>query len=683
MLINEVILKNFMSYEYARIPLKNGVNVISGPNGSGKSSLLLGICVALGDTYTERSKKLSDLIRWGEDLAETSLILNNRKRSDGYRPLPRFNMDEFMLTRYLRRDGKYWFELNHRNITKAEVIDLLNNFGFDPSNMLIIMHQAMPTRFASMSPKDRLHMLEEAVGFETFREDVLEAKKKLGSILSEEESLNNLLERARETLNYWQKQNQRLNEKKQFQTRMTFLQRGLAWARVISLEGEHEKIKEQLEKTQNELFKVGEEIELNFKRLIESEESIKKLWELWYKLIDRRIEYERLLGFCEQGINSVNDQLVYLERLIKISQEQRETFDYHKRNLNNIKSDADDQEYFRILNEIGEQQQKTYQSFREEFLNQRSHYESKISQLTKQLMQVEEELVGIIEEMNSHRNKVEKANEDYVERRIKMALLRDVRTRLEKSIENLKSEIEIAGHNIMAAEAEALQKGQRIETGRNSEEILEDIRFTSGKLLALADIPGEAEEMYIRYKETFIDIQDKVEQIRENRIKVTKEIQERTKKWHELINKLLEEVNIRYQSLLLKLRATGEVRLMNPSDIEEAGLEIYVGFRGAQQNRLDPYTHSGGERSTSVMAFLLALQQNIISPFRAVDEFDLHMDPKNKELVSEFIVSTMENASDQYMAITPGQVAFHGSNIHIIMVHKTDEISNVRLVKDS
>ena len=42
MLIQEVILENFMSYEYARVPFKQGVNVIGGPNGAGKSSLLLG-----------------------------------------------------------------------------------------------------------------------------------------------------------------------------------------------------------------------------------------------------------------------------------------------------------------------------------------------------------------------------------------------------------------------------------------------------------------------------------------------------------------------------------------------------------------------------------------------------------------------------------------------------------------
>ena len=72
MLIQEVILENFMSYEYARVPFKQGVNIIGGPNGAGKSSLLLAISVGLGQTYTERSRKLSDLIRWGQDQATSN-----------------------------------------------------------------------------------------------------------------------------------------------------------------------------------------------------------------------------------------------------------------------------------------------------------------------------------------------------------------------------------------------------------------------------------------------------------------------------------------------------------------------------------------------------------------------------------------------------------------------------------
>ncbi|HID90767.1 TPA: hypothetical protein EYP44_02275, partial [Candidatus Bathyarchaeota archaeon] len=92
MFLKEAIIENFMSYTYARIPFKPGVNAICGPNGAGKSSILLAISVALGQSYTERSRKLSELIRWGEKRARVTLILDNSRR-DGRRPIPKFNQD--------------------------------------------------------------------------------------------------------------------------------------------------------------------------------------------------------------------------------------------------------------------------------------------------------------------------------------------------------------------------------------------------------------------------------------------------------------------------------------------------------------------------------------------------------------------------------------------------------------
>ncbi|MEM2151222.1 MAG: AAA family ATPase, partial [Candidatus Bathyarchaeia archaeon] len=139
MLISEIILENFMSYEYARIPLKPGVNIVCGPNGAGKSSILLGISVALGQSYTERSKRLSDLIRWGKDIGRVTLVLNN-SRVKGKRPVPKINKDQIYLSRVLRRDGKYWFEIDGAAASKTEVLRLLSHFNIDPDNMLIIMH---------------------------------------------------------------------------------------------------------------------------------------------------------------------------------------------------------------------------------------------------------------------------------------------------------------------------------------------------------------------------------------------------------------------------------------------------------------------------------------------------------------------------------------------------------------
>jgi chromosome segregation protein len=139
MLLQEIILENFMSYEYARIPFHKGVNIVCGPNGAGKSSILLGMSVALGQSYTERSRKLSDLIRWNKDQARVTLILDNAATA-GRRPIPRIEKDQIFLTRVLRRDGEYWFELDNKAATKQDIERLLNKLGVDPDNMLIQSH---------------------------------------------------------------------------------------------------------------------------------------------------------------------------------------------------------------------------------------------------------------------------------------------------------------------------------------------------------------------------------------------------------------------------------------------------------------------------------------------------------------------------------------------------------------
>src|SRR4030043_391948 len=249
MLIQEVILENFMSYEYARVPFNSGGNVIGGPNGAGKSSLLLAISVAMGQSYTERSKKLSNLIRWGKDQARVTLILNNCSRG-GKRPVPRYSKDQISLTRILRRDGKYWFELENRAATKQDVERLLGKFGVDPDNMLIIMHQNMVEQFSVLSNVDKLRMVEDAVGLEPFRENVLQAKTKLTRILSQEESVGKLLEQAQQTLNYWREQYEKFQEKKQLQLKRRFLDRELVWAEVEKRETAIKELQENFNKNQ-------------------------------------------------------------------------------------------------------------------------------------------------------------------------------------------------------------------------------------------------------------------------------------------------------------------------------------------------------------------------------------------------------------------------------------------------
>ena len=258
MLIQEVILENFMSYEYARVPFKQGVNIIGGPNGAGKSSLLLAISVGLGQTYTERSRKLSDLIRWGQDQARVTLILDNSKQGNK-RPVAKYSKDQLFLTRVLRRDGKYFFELENRVASKQDIERLLGKFGVDPDNMLIIMHQNMVEQFSVLSNVEKLRMVEAAVGLEPFRENVVQAKTKLMRILSQEESVGKLLEQAQQTLNYWREQYEKFQEKKQLQLKRRFLDRELIWADVEKREAAIKELQAKFNRNQQSLGKIEDE----------------------------------------------------------------------------------------------------------------------------------------------------------------------------------------------------------------------------------------------------------------------------------------------------------------------------------------------------------------------------------------------------------------------------------------
>jgi len=110
-MIKGVILQNFMSYENADIRFKDGLNIICGPNGAGKSSILLAISIILGQTYTERSRRLSDLIRWGTDQARITLQIDNRTK-EGKKLFPYYRSNVIEITRIIKKTKVLLHSLN-------------------------------------------------------------------------------------------------------------------------------------------------------------------------------------------------------------------------------------------------------------------------------------------------------------------------------------------------------------------------------------------------------------------------------------------------------------------------------------------------------------------------------------------------------------------------------------------
>jgi len=628
-----------MSYEYARVPFRPGVNVIGGPNGAGKSSLLLAISVGLGQSYTERSRKLSDLIRWGKDRARVTLILDNSKRG-GKRPVSKYSKDQLFLTRVLRRDGKYWFELENRAATKQDVDRLLGRFGVDPDNMLIIMHQNMVEQFSVLSNLEKLRMVEAAVGLEPFRENVLQAQRKLTRILSQEESVSKLLESAEQTLNYWREQYTKYQEKKQMQTKRRFLERELAWAEVERRESILKGLQADRQKEQEILNRIEEETKTMKGQLADQKSQQETLKEQVKTVFGERLSLERGIVESEVTVSMV-------QQLLKEAS---------------------------VLEPEIQKNPSQFKLFRSENLQEM------LENSRQTLSKMDEKVKENLSKMQSVEEAAEKVTDQVLDNRIQLALLQYRRENVVTDLGEIDASLKDAKTNLDSAAAKAEQSGARIAVLKSTMEILDEIRVTDGHLAALADVSEDIERMYESYSQLYLELKEKAQVVAENREKTLEEVKVRMDAWRSVMQSLLERVNLEYQKIMGQTLATGEVRLANGHDIETAGLEILVGFKGGKPVALDAYTQSGGERTTATMSFLLALQQHVRSPFRAVDEYDIHMDPKNREMIANILLSTIKDATAQYIVITPSQITFAQKDANIITVQNVEGKSIVREV---
>jgi chromosome segregation ATPase len=618
--IKEIILENFMSYEYARIPLKPGLNLICGPNGAGKSSILLAISLVLGQISTERGKKLSDLIRRGKEIARVTLVFDNQKM-DGKRPISFSDSDTFMLSRYLRKDGSYWCEADYKEITLWEVSRLFQGFGINPNNMLIIMHQNTMEQFGLTDPQEKLKLLEEAVGFSSYREKILEAKNRLESIISEDESVSELLGRAKESLGYWKQMHDRYLLREDLNKQKKWVKREAIWAKIIKQEKALNLLEEKLKGKQNALKS----------NLAESRDTAKEIKTLRERLDGLKV---RLRGSFYSFLHLEKEKTKFedLEGYIK--------------------------EKEKIFREFGKEEEK--EKLKEE-LKEASERKKKIS---KQINLVQTKL-------GDFERRLDPRLEEYISYRVKEEVLRFREGLLEDEIKTIKEEIEKVNQRLVALTPLVKEAGERIETERSQSEIENELSMVEAKIKSLGEIPKETEEIYSNYSKLFEELKQKSKIVSANKRKGLEELGKRKKVWKNEIENLLEKVNPSFQQILSNLGATGLARLANGEDIENAGLELLVGFRGSDQVLFDSYTQSGGEKTTSVMAFLLSIQEHLKSPFRAVDEFDLHMDPRNREEIYKLMVSSIKEKGGECLVITPSQITITDPSVHVIVVQNT------------
>ena len=646
-MIREVQLTNFMSYKNASVPLEPGLNLIVGPNGAGKSSILLGISVVLGQAYTERSRKLSELIRWGEDQARISILLDNDS-DKGARPFPTARSDKVLLTRVLKRSGDYHYLLNNKPVSKTSLIEGLSKIGLNPDNMLVIMHQLMVGRFGNVSPSEKLLLLEDAVGFGAYRKEVLQASDRLQKLTTERETMSSVLQGTKETYQHWQREYEKYEEKKKIEQQLKDLQRELTWRRILRKETSQKRLEERIASYNRKMSDAREEFESAQKEHAKLSIELNRLTMELDTFREEQLRLEHSRGFRSGALEWIQRTTSLIQTIQNASAQ-------------SVTSLQGNDQLQQTMAELATVQQK--------LADREKEGEVSLTEIRERIV----ELSGILI----------KNTDLTIESKVKSEVNNFKRSMLAQEIQELEVQLKLGDEELQPLKDQALQLGPAFENPRDLHDVTLELTAIQERLRPLAHLSQDVEKMFKNYGDLYEDLRKKAEVVEQNRSEVLGELHQRYDQWKTLMGKLLDELTERYNSLLGEAGGRGRISIKSSKDIEKAGLELHAGYKGNEPVSLDSLAPSGGERTVALVAFLLSLQHYIASPFRAIDEFDVHMDPRNRETVSRLIQAAAKtNESSQYIAITPGQLSLPDEQgVHVVVVQNVEGSSMVKELK--
>ncbi|CAI4886578.1 CLL_collapsed_G0029270.mRNA.1.CDS.1 [Saccharomyces cerevisiae] len=186
MYIKRVIIKGFKTYRNETIidNFSPHQNVIIGSNGSGKSNFFAAIRFVLSDDYSNLKRgERQGLIHQGSGGSvmsasveivfhdpDHSMILPSGVLSRGD--------DEVTIRRTvgLKKDD---YQLNDRNVTKGDIVRMLETASFSMNNPYNIVPQGKIVALTNAKDKERLQLLEDVVGAKSFEVKLKASLKKM------------------------------------------------------------------------------------------------------------------------------------------------------------------------------------------------------------------------------------------------------------------------------------------------------------------------------------------------------------------------------------------------------------------------------------------------------------------------------------------------------------------------
>jgi chromosome segregation protein len=177
-----------------------------------------------------------------------------------------------------------------------------------------------------------------------------------------------------------------------------------------------------------------------------------------------------------------------------------------------------------------------------------------------------------------------------------------------------------------------------------------DLQKLRGKIRALGNVNVAAIEEYKEVSERYVFLKAQIDDVEISKKELLRLILDLTDKMKEQFKASFEEINTHFKRIFIELFGGGkaELRLSDPDDVLESGIDIYVAPPGKVIKSLSLL--SGGEQAFVAIAIYFAILTVKPSPFCILDEIEAALDDVNVSKYARYLRRFTETT--QFICVT-------------------------------
>ncbi|MHA2273819.1 MAG: hypothetical protein ACXACI_18370, partial [Candidatus Hodarchaeales archaeon] len=170
------------------------------------------------------------------------------------------------------------------------------------------------------------------------------------------------------------------------------------------------------------------------------------------------------------------------------------------------------------------------------------------------------------------------------------------------------------------------------------EELEKELRELKDKNLSLED-----EMRFLKHEKFTKDLSRQLTKRRSELQQLKNELIHWKSRWIDVLTGKLQTIQSIFNEILQSVGGRGRIEIIGQDSPEKGEAFVWVSFGEQEERELG--RQSSGERQAGLVALIIALQSQSISPISTVDEFDRGLDAGNKAQLVSIIPQMVESAS--------------------------------------